>query len=88
MPWILRHTNVPWWRRCFAAILRAGPIPQHVAIIMDGNRRYAKRNSLERAEGHLKGFDKMAEVTLINKPKYCFIRYFHELCHFQAFFSY
>lgn len=31
---------------------------------MDGNRRFAQKNSMDRAEGHLKGFDKLAEVRL------------------------
>ena len=32
-------------------------IPEHVAIIMDGNGRWAKSRSLERWEGHKKGVD-------------------------------
>lgn len=44
------------------SVLKAGPIPRHIAIIMDGNRRFAKKNSMGRAEGHLKGFDKLAET--------------------------
>ena len=43
-------------------ILKSGPVPKHIAIIMDGNRRFAQKNSMDRAEGHLKGFDKLAEV--------------------------
>lgn len=43
-------------------VLTSGPVPQHIAIIMDGNRRFAQKNSMERAEGHLKGFDKLAET--------------------------
>lgn len=39
-----------------------GPIPRHIALIMDGNRRYAQKNSMGRAEGHLRGFDKLAET--------------------------
>ncbi len=31
------------------------PPPQHVAIIMDGNRRWAVKNALPTAEGHRKG---------------------------------
>ena len=30
-------------------------IPKHVAIIMDGNGRWAKQRGLKRSEGHLKG---------------------------------
>ncbi|CAG8202083.1 unnamed protein product [Penicillium olsonii] len=35
--------------------LKEGPIPRHVAFIMDGNRRYAKQNSVTVAEGHSAG---------------------------------
>lgn len=35
---------------------------QHLAIIMDGNRRWAKDNSLPSFEGHRRGYDKMKEV--------------------------
>lgn len=46
-----------------AAVLEAGPkgraalkvIPRHVAIIMDGNGRWAKRRFLPRVEGHRNG---------------------------------
>jgi ditrans,polycis-polyprenyl diphosphate synthase len=33
-----------------------GPIPRHVAFIMDGNRRYARSNSLPSLSGHISGF--------------------------------
>ena len=32
-------------------------IPKHVAIIMDGNRRWARERNLEDFEGHLKGYE-------------------------------
>ena len=32
-------------------------IPEHVAIIMDGNGRWAQSRGLERWEGHKKGVD-------------------------------
>jgi tritrans,polycis-undecaprenyl-diphosphate synthase [geranylgeranyl-diphosphate specific] len=38
------------------------PVPHHVAIIMDGNRRYAKEFGLLVAEGHDKGREKLEEV--------------------------
>lgn len=37
-------------------------IPRHVAIIMDGNGRWAKHRGLERSEGHLKGIDSVRNV--------------------------
>jgi tritrans,polycis-undecaprenyl-diphosphate synthase [geranylgeranyl-diphosphate specific] len=41
----------------------SGPMPQHVAIIMDGNRRYAREIlKSEPNAGHVKGKEKMEEV--------------------------
>lgn len=37
-------------------------VPQHVAIIMDGNGRWAKEKGLERTEGHMKGIDSVREI--------------------------
>jgi tritrans,polycis-undecaprenyl-diphosphate synthase [geranylgeranyl-diphosphate specific] len=42
--------------------VRENPIPHHVAVIMDGNRRFAKEFGLTTAEGHIKGKDKLEEV--------------------------
>jgi undecaprenyl diphosphate synthase len=38
-----------------AAILAAGNIPRHIAFIMDGNGRWAKRRGLPRIAGHREG---------------------------------
>uniref|UniRef100_A0A8C5L3N4 Alkyl transferase n=1 Tax=Jaculus jaculus TaxID=51337 RepID=A0A8C5L3N4_JACJA len=45
-----------------ANIIKAGPLPKHIAFIMDGNRRYAKKCQVERQEGHSQGFNKLAET--------------------------
>lgn len=42
--------------------VRAGRIPRHIAIIMDGNRRFASGHGLLVEEGHLKGKDKLEEL--------------------------
>lgn len=39
-----------------------GPIPNHVAFIMDGNRRYAKENQVTVAEGHSAGASTLKQV--------------------------
>jgi len=36
--------------------------PEHIAIIMDGNGRWAARNNLSRIEGHKKGADNARQV--------------------------
>ena len=64
MAW-LQETKKSWLNRTCEYILKTGPIPHHVAFIMDGNRRFACKNSLQRAQGHIMGFDKLAEVFII-----------------------
>lgn len=38
------------------------PVLQHLAIIMDGNRRWAKKRGLPSLYGHKKGYDKILKV--------------------------
>ncbi len=38
-------------------------IPQHVAIIMDGNGRWAKKRGLPRVAGHRAGMQRVKEIT-------------------------
>ncbi len=43
-------------------LVKEGKIPQHVGIIMDGNRRFARELEMKPTEGHNKGKDKLEEV--------------------------
>lgn len=47
-------------------------MPKHVAFIMDGNRRFARRQNMECLKGHMQGFNKLAEVTVLwcSKPSF------------------
>ena len=45
------------------AIPETGSVPRHVAIIMDGNGRWAKRRFLPRVAGHRKGVEAVREVV-------------------------
>lgn len=49
-------------RELLIGALRQGPIPQHVAFVMDGNRRYARSHHIETVEGHNLGFEALARV--------------------------
>ena len=42
-----------------------GDIPNHIAIIMDGNGRWAKSNSLPRAAGHKEGINSVREIVRV-----------------------
>lgn len=62
MSW-LRDSTLTWPQRFALQVVKAGKIPRHVAFIMDGNRRYAKKLHLkENSDGHVHGFDKLAEA--------------------------
>lgn len=49
-------------RELLIGALRQGPIPQHVAFVMDGNRRFARSHKIETVEGHNLGFEALARV--------------------------
>jgi len=38
-------------------------LPQHIAVIMDGNGRWAKKRNLERIVGHRKGIESAREIV-------------------------
>lgn len=40
------------------------PIPQHIAVIMDGNGRWARKRGLPRVAGHRKGVERARELTV------------------------
>jgi tritrans,polycis-undecaprenyl-diphosphate synthase [geranylgeranyl-diphosphate specific] len=43
-------------------LVKAEPVPKHIAIIMDGNRRFAEELGLSSVDGHEKGRDKLEEL--------------------------
>ncbi|KAL6897985.1 hypothetical protein ACP4OV_006581 [Aristida adscensionis] len=54
-------------RKCIIAVLSYGPMPKHIAFIMDGNRRYAKFRSIKEGAGHRVGFS-----TLMGSLLHCY----------------
>eukprot|EP00042_Codosiga_hollandica_P039162 m.325852 g.325852 ORF g.325852 m.325852 type:complete len:330 (-) comp55565_c0_seq14:95-1084(-) len=51
-----------WLRKRACSVLRCGPIPRHVAFIMDGNRRFANKMNVQTKKGHALGFEKLKET--------------------------
>ncbi|RXI00192.1 hypothetical protein DVH24_037740 [Malus domestica] len=58
---------VSFLRRCLFLVISIRPIPRHIAFIMDGNRRYAKKRKMMDGDGHRVGF-----LALMSMLKYCF----------------
>eukprot|EP00055_Hartaetosiga_balthica_P013676 m.71171 g.71171 ORF g.71171 m.71171 type:complete len:294 (-) comp8338_c3_seq7:3540-4421(-) len=57
MDWVKRQS-----RRLATTVLRSGAIPKHVAFIMDGNRRYARKINVETIKGHAAGFETLKQT--------------------------
>jgi len=51
----LRDRTIDHIQRVLLGVLRAGPIPRHVAFVMDGNRRYARTKGMKVIQGHVDG---------------------------------
>jgi ditrans,polycis-polyprenyl diphosphate synthase len=63
MTWFIKD-NRTWAQKIFGDILKCGEIPKHVALIMDGNRRFAREKNMQKIQGHISGFEKLVEVNL------------------------
>ena len=46
-------------------IKEEGNLPEHIAIIMDGNGRWAKQRLLPRIAGHREGINSVREITRV-----------------------
>ena len=64
--WLLQSPPAEWGlrqlRETLVGALRQGPVPHHIAFIMDGNRRFARIHGIEVVEGHNQGFEALAKV--------------------------
>ena len=47
----------------YAEQLKRSPLPEHVAVIMDGNGRWAKRRHRPRVDGHREGINSVREIV-------------------------
>uniref|UniRef100_A0A1I8GKR7 Alkyl transferase n=2 Tax=Macrostomum lignano TaxID=282301 RepID=A0A1I8GKR7_9PLAT len=60
--WIRTGAQYTAMQRLSMTMLGQGPLLNHLAIIMDGNRRFARCHGLQKSQGHLRGFQKVGEV--------------------------
>jgi len=53
----------PWEKEIVDRLKARGNLPRHVAIIMDGNGRWARQRGLDRVEGHREGIHSVRAVV-------------------------
>jgi len=58
----MKQYDLSWSEWLGVKVLRQGRVPRHVAVIMDGNRRFARQAGQEVISGHRAGFEKLAET--------------------------
>jgi undecaprenyl diphosphate synthase len=65
-----RNINVNWVtsqtasdKACQQELLASGKLPKHIAIIMDGNGRWAEEQSLSRTQGHREGINSVRDIV-------------------------
>ncbi|KAI0295851.1 Di-trans-poly-cis-decaprenylcistransferase [Multifurca ochricompacta] len=64
----LRDKAIDSLQNALIYVLKAGPIPRHVAFVMDGNRRYARLKKMQVSQGHVDGFAALIKVlNTLNK---------------------
>ncbi len=53
-------------REVQATLMARGPVPQHVAIIMDGNGRWARERGFPRVQGHQEGAESVRDIAEVS----------------------
>ncbi|KAK2643321.1 hypothetical protein Ddye_025084 [Dipteronia dyeriana] len=53
-------------KKCMFRVLSVGAIPNHIAFILNGNRRFARKHNLPIEAGYRSGF-----LSLLSVLKYC-----------------
>ncbi|MBW0521297.1 hypothetical protein O181_061012 [Austropuccinia psidii MF-1] len=62
LPRLIPASCYPFLRTLIIQSLRLGPLPNHVAFIMDGNRRFSRTAGLPIEQGHLAGFEALKRL--------------------------
>ena len=62
LAWLPKHSR----EEALAREVDFSRLPEHVAVIMDGNGRWAAQRKLPRAEGHRAGIDAVRESVEVS----------------------
>lgn len=52
--------------------LQCGSIPQHIGLIMDGNRRYGRKVHVGNGKGYYLGYETLEEVRSLVFVMFCY----------------
>ena len=58
----LRKIQIPVYEKYLLSKLREGPVPSHIGVILDGNRRFARSLGLDLVDGYRLGAKKVREI--------------------------
>ncbi|KAK8529727.1 hypothetical protein V6N13_102629 [Hibiscus sabdariffa] len=50
--------------KCLFCVVSVGPIPSHIAFVMDGNRRFAKQRNMKVGAGHEAGYSALMSMLI------------------------
>ncbi len=59
---LLRRIQLPVYEKFLLSKLKDGPVPRHIGVILDGNRRFARSLGLDLVEGYRLGAKKVREI--------------------------
>lgn len=62
MPNFVMRIVYYFYERRLKKEIKDGPMPNHVGIILDGNRRFAKKYGMDANWGHMMGYEKVREM--------------------------
>lgn len=59
---VLSLLGLPSLTSLLLGLLSLGPVPKHIAFVMDGNRRWARERKASVSDGHRTGFGALKRV--------------------------
>jgi len=62
MPNFVMRIVYYFYERRLKKEIKDGPMPNHIGIILDGNRRFAKKYGMDANWGHMMGYEKVREM--------------------------
>ena len=67
-----RRGRLKQWKQNLAvSVIKQGPVPQHIGLILDGNRRWGRQRFMHLRETYMQGWLRMIRVRLShNSPRF------------------